>query len=261
MYQYYATIIESLAGIDSMYPYYKQSFRTLMTFMALMEGTELSIFMFVSNMFLLAYIIKSLSSIQTQVNSIQTQVASLTDGFNREFCTVGKNLAGCATVQIEEGGGGLIFCQDGDLFLMTAAHVLIMMHDNFQLKFRAGGSKFSFHLEERFIHRNYVIDGNCDIGIARITEMVNIPPFLDTAAKETALINSTGVDGRRVVGFHRSCLLPGNIVEHFSTARALVFGSASKPGCSGSPMFDSMDRLIGIVNGSAKHRGRTHANS
>lgn len=186
------------------------------------------------------------------------KVSSIAYEFKREFCTIGRQLAGRATVQIEEEGGGLLFYQGDELYLLTAAHVLIMLNDEFQLKFRAAGSKFSFLLVERFVHRDYVVDGNRDIGIARI-ELVD-KEFLATTAKEKVLIHSNGVDGRKVAGFHQSCLLPGNIVERFSTGRTLVFGSSSKPGCSGSPMFDSKGQLYGCVHGSSKHRGRIQAN-
>jgi hypothetical protein len=175
--------------------------------------------------------------------------------------TESRNFAKNATVHIKGEnstivfGSGLVFKKEESYYLLTAAHVLVYLKQEFTLKFDSEDSSKKVQMTNSYISELYIKHGYQDVGVAQF-KFENVPEE-DLSGRKINLLRGRCPD--KIVGCGLDGLLkPGYIVESDEQMRARVFQSYSKPGCSGSPIFDESCGLFGLVHGPSKHRGTNH---
>lgn len=198
-------------------------------------------------------------NMEKKIEEIKKSVEGLADKLTLKGAST---LASLITVQLNcdgfsETGHGLVFKQNNNTFVLTAAHVVRMCPPR-QIRIASTKSAAAFCvLREWFLPRSYVETGHPDAAVALINDCdeMNDFHFIHVGAPvrgNDALMVTTQID---VKGRCLSDTLPDRVLG--SKTRRGLYDMPSVPGASGAPLFmrqESGEYMIVAVNhGLHKH--------
>jgi len=151
-------------------------------------------------------------------------------------------------------GKGMVIEIQGDYFLLTAAHVLLVLEGTCHLKWEYGNTCVRASLSVFYITMKYVQDGTRDVGLGKLALGLSGDPFSSMEIQD--VIVSAPTAAQKVTG-SSAFLRDGRTLEVIAAYRCLS-SMRSKPGLSGSPLVSEENHLVGCLHGSSKDRARLH---